>query len=105
MTHAYINYPRGRICIHRDSPCGDVQKGGKEGQRFIRVDIGNFSAEISKFHRSEHRFSSTHESNDMWLLLDLDDLEFELDVVRHVQRLLLSRYSVWRGAEVEVHCD
>ncbi len=104
MLQAYINYPNTHISIHTSASCGFIRPQHKQDQRVITLNPTTFSREIGKFMAQQHRFAPEAAMNDMWLLVDFDDEEFETGVVGYVRRILAQRYSPFGRVAVEKHC-
>ena len=86
------------------STCNEVEKNRKTGQRHIRIDLASTSEVLQMLSTSAVRFASNRELNDLWFSVDLDDHDFEFAIVRYIRNVFGRRYSVFRGAEVAVHC-
>lgn len=100
MITAYINYPNPHIRIHPET-CSHIQQAKKPGQRFIRLELANLSDELAQFAGHRHAFSSTSDLNDMWLQVELNDLELEKAALGFVARRLGERYAPFRNVKVD----
>jgi hypothetical protein len=103
MVHAYINYPNPHIAIHRSSGCGCIQQQHKEGQRVVKLNQATFSSEIQKFIEKHYRFASEQGTNDMWLEVDFDDTDFEVQVIEYLRKILVRHYSPFGRIKAEKH--
>ena len=103
MITCYINYPHSRISIHNDLSCGVIYQGRKLDQRHARIDLNSIGCELARFNK-EYVFGSTSENNDMWIVVDFSDHQFELEVIAYIKRILGKRYKPFRDANLEVHC-
>ena len=104
MLSVYLNYPVSKISAHHDPDCRHIRPTDKPGQRVVRIDLGNLSAELQKFRDKEYPFTSTAGLNDMWLEIDFQDRDFEEAVVRFVQQLLGEHYKRFAEASMTIHC-
>ncbi len=104
MLRAYLNYPNSRMSVHADPACGHIQQAHKAGQRVVRLGPGSIGVELPRFAGGEYQFAAQAAMNDMWLFLDFSDPEFELALVRHIRRLLGTRYKRFRERTIERHC-
>ena len=103
MLDAYLNYPNSRVTAH-GGRCGHIQQARKSGQRCVILSRSTIGTELQRFVDREYTFGAQAATNDMWLTVDFDDLEFEAAVVHHVHRLLGVRYKRFRDCRVEWHC-
>ncbi|MDB5243144.1 MAG: hypothetical protein JWP57_3769 [Spirosoma sp.] len=93
MTKAYINYPVPHIRSYSNTESAQIGKHNKADQRHIRIDIDTLSTELIRFSTGYYRFAAKTSSNDMWLEIDLNDSQFEGDVLRFIQRQIGQRYT------------
>lgn len=103
MLDAYLNYPNSRVTAH-GSKCGHIQQARKAGQRRVLLSRSTIGTELQRFVDREHTFGAQAATNDMWLTVDFNDLEFEAAVVHHIHRLLGARYKRFRDCRLEWHC-
>jgi hypothetical protein len=104
MLRAYVNYPNPKVSIHHDPSCGAIQKNNKPGQRVVRIDAENISAEIRRFTTKGYSFAANPAENDMWLEANFEDADFEAAVIAHVHRLIGKHYAPLAKVGVETHC-
>ena len=104
MINLYINYPNSKFSVHYDPKCSNIHQQHKSDQRNIIIDHSSLSSEVLKFANCEHKFASEKDYNDMWVFIDLDDLDFERAVTDHIWKLLAKHYSPFRGINIEEHC-
>lgn len=100
MIHAYVNYPGARAAMHFDPDCAQIRMHGKQNQRVLELDPG--SSEFPAL--DQVRFASTSDLNDLWLVVDLGDLEREQEVVVAALERLAARYTRLGGVRPETHC-
>ncbi|PRY35971.1 hypothetical protein CLV58_11399 [Spirosoma oryzae] len=93
MQTVYINYPEPHITRYTNVDSRQIRKHGKEEQRYIRITHTTLSEELSKFKRRVYKFGSKKAINDMYIDLDLNDPEFELAVLKHIQQLIGKHYK------------
>lgn len=104
MLWAYFNYPNSKIRIHGQEDCSEIGKMQKVGQRSVQVDRTSISPELQKFSIKTYRFAADPTSNDLWLLVNFGDSDFEAAVVEYIQRLLAADYSRFRTVRIDRHC-
>jgi hypothetical protein len=104
MIRVYINYPNPHVSIHGNPTCGAIQPMWKPGQRFIQIDRGTLSDELTRFANKVYTFAAKREVNDMWPEVEFGDFAFELAVVHYVKNLLGQHYQPLARATVEIHC-
>jgi hypothetical protein len=104
MLKAYINYPNPHISVHGDPTCSEIRKQQKSSQREVRIDVNTISNELEKFVAEDFRFGASAALNDMWLAIDFGDPQFELAVVKYIQREVGKHYKPLAGAKLETHC-
>ena len=100
----YINYPNPKFSIHHDPLCAEVRKRDKSGQRCIRINIETISTELQNFTNKKYTFNSNAESNDMWLDIEFNDIDFEESLLKYIRRLIGKFYTPFREAELANHC-
>jgi hypothetical protein len=105
MINVYINYPNKKFSVHFDPACGSIRSHDKPEQRVVELNHKRATTELLKFANGQHKFASEKEFNDMWVIVDFDDADFERDVVDHVWRLLAKKYSPFRGINIDEHCS
>ncbi len=104
MLRVYINYPNPKFSVHTDHSCAHIQKSAKPNQREVSVDVQTISTELARFREKEYSFGAYPAANDMWLLIDFADQDFEMAVLRYIQRLIGKHYRPLRDATIETHC-
>lgn len=102
MIHAYFNYPNKHIEIHELSGCAAIQQQRKKRQRFVKIKRTTFSREVKKF-EGFYRFAAKREANDMWVQVDFGDIDFEVQVVAHLIKILSRRYRPFNGIKPKIH--
>jgi hypothetical protein len=104
MIHTYINYPDTRMTKHRDSGCPNIQESNKPDQRISRITLESLSSELAKFASKEYTFASDLGHNDIWVEIDLGDIQLETAVADYVLKLVAEHYSPMRGVKPTTHC-
>ena len=104
MLQLYLNYPVGKVSVHRDATCGNIRMMHKINQRQIKITLSSLSSELQSFLDNAHHFGSTSDVNDMWVALDLQSETFELAVVDFIQQALARQYKRFVDSQVIVHC-
>lgn len=93
MTAVYINYPNPHFSVKHGKTAAAGFKHDKPSRRMVTIDRTTFAEAMSPFINGEFRFAAEADLNDVWLEIDFGDHEFELAIVKYVQRLLGSRYK------------
>lgn len=104
MLQVYINYPKPHFSIHGDSSCNFIMNHQKSDQRNIKINIDTFSTEIKKFKTKKYRFAAKSALNDMWMIIDFDDIAFEKSVVILIHHILSEHYSPFKDCPIDNHC-
>jgi len=104
MTIVFVNYPNAYMMVHNDVNCNSIQQHSKKGQRYIRIDMGNISAELQRFSHGHYTFAANPSENDMWLEIDFNDSTFEHAISEHIRFLLGNRYSPFANISLSSHC-
>lgn len=102
--YVYVNYPEPHFEIHVDSPCQEIRKHRKPGQRLVEVRVANLGNVLSDFIAGKYRFASEPSVNDLWLDISLDAPEQEEGLVHVIQALVGRRYRPLADAPVCRHC-
>jgi hypothetical protein len=90
--------------MHSIASCGSIRPQRKAEQRLIQITKDNLSRELQRFKDREYRFASTAEKNDLWMKINLGDIELETAVAKHVHRQLKKYYKPFAQAKMELHC-
>jgi hypothetical protein len=104
MLHVYLNYPNFSANMHHRDDCRSVRPADKPDQRIARINRETLSAELMKFADKDYKFAAFPERNDMWLDIDLEDVEFEEAVAAYILRLVSRHYTPFRGIPLRAHC-
>ena len=104
MINVYVNYPNSSFMIHSNIRCGYIDRDTVNTKRTIKLNLKSFSDEITNFINQEYKFASTSSLNDMWIEIDFGDNEFEMGIVKYVQKLLGKYYSPLRDCAIKEHC-
>ena len=104
MAIAYFNYPNTHITLHRDPNCGYIRMHNSPDSRIFHLRPATLSDELRRFSERQVDFAAAKGINDMCLDLEFADPEFELALVRHIQKILSERYSPFGRVEVQIHC-
>jgi len=97
----YFNYPRSRISIHRSNDCPHIQKQSKTDQRYIHITIDSCVETLRILETTP--FTSTADSNDIWVDISFPTSKQEMSIVYIVQALFGKKYSPFREATIEEH--
>jgi tRNA splicing ligase len=101
---AYINYSEPGITIHRFDICDQAKVGPDEKIRHVLLNHGSLSKELDRFRNNKHRFADEPYMNDMWLIFDLEDPEFEMALLIHIKKLIGLTNSTINTCTIEEHC-
>ena len=104
MIKAYINYPNPRVTIHHNPNCPGARVQANQKQRHVLLNADTLSKELNRFGNNKHKFAAEAGLNDVWLVLDFQDAEFEKAVVAFVTRLVGKHYPALSRGELESHC-
>ncbi|MCJ7795798.1 MAG: hypothetical protein MUQ56_03390, partial [Thermoleophilia bacterium] len=104
MLSAYFNYPHGKISIHFDPSCTQIQKKDKRGQRIILIDNESVGSWLIRLEQGDLKFGSVAMLNDAWIHIDLDDISKEENLVRTIQEKLGKSCKPIARAEIKTHC-
>ncbi len=104
MTYAYLNLPNAQVTIHDNPSCNLIMMMHKEHQRIIEISPANISIELKKFSAGEYPFAANAEKNDMWLIVNFKNLEFENAVIQYIHHLLSMHYKRFANANTTIHC-
>jgi len=104
VLNVYFNYPNSVVSIHSVASCGSIRPQRKAGQRQIQITKDNLSRELQRLKEREYKFASTAEQNDLWMKIDLGDIELETALAKHVHRQLAKHYKPFAKASLELHC-
>jgi hypothetical protein len=104
VLNVYFNYPNSLVSIHSVASCGSIRPQRKAEQRLIQVTKDNLTRELQRLREREYKFASTAEKNDLWLKIDLGDIELETAVAKHFHRQLGKYYKPFAQASMELHC-
>lgn len=74
------------------------------GRRVVKLTIGNLSDELERFGKKYYQFASISGKNDIWLLIDFQDKEFEVAILNHIIKLLGQSYTPFKGITPFTHC-
>lgn len=101
MTKAYFNSPNSRVTIH-GTACGFASKARTAGQR--RVLISRRAIDEGLDDLSRMPFRAEAKFNDVWIVVDLDDPDFEEALIRYIRAMLGKRYKRIRESRLTRHC-
>ncbi len=104
MSYAYLNSPNAQVTIHDNSSCNLIMMMHKEHQRVIKINPATISIELEKFSIGEYLFAANAEKNDMWLIVNFTNLEFEHAVIQYIHHLLSMHYRRFANANTTIHC-
>ena len=104
MIKVYINALAARVTIHNNPNCGAAQIKINEDQRTVLINTDSLSRELRRFRRNEYRFVAEAGMNDLWLILDFQDGEFENALANYLKRLVGERLETAGNWDVRTHC-
>jgi hypothetical protein len=105
MLSVYINYPMGKISMHCDPDCAQIQKRNKPGQRMIFISKETVGLELNKLDRGDLKFSSVAGLNDVWIQINTGALSEDENLARTIQEKLGKFYKPLARAEIKTHCQ
>jgi hypothetical protein len=92
------------MTLHGDSKCTEIRKLHKYGQRDEKINQASFSQALGNLTGRGFRLGAQASVNDVWLIIDFNDADFEGAVAKYILRILSQRYSRLGGASVQRHC-
>jgi hypothetical protein len=101
---AYINYNEPSITTHRFEICEDAKVGPDQKIRHVLLNSDSISKELDRFRNNKHRFADEPSMNDMWLIFDFQDSEFEMALLSYLTKLIGLTYSRMKSCKIQVHC-
>ena len=101
---AYTNRQEARITIHKFDLCEDAKVGPDEKIRHVLLNPGSISKELDRFRNNKHPFSEEPYMNDMWLIFDFQDGEFEVALMKYIMKLIGFSDTTIGNSEMHVHC-
>jgi hypothetical protein len=104
MIKAYFNYLDPAVTVHQNPNCAHAKVGPDQRIRHVLINADSLSKELARFRNNKYRFAEEPGLNDVWLILDFQDPEFETALVRHLKRIVGLLYSPIKSCEVRVHC-
>jgi hypothetical protein len=104
MINVYLNYPNAVATLHQTSDCPRIHQHHSETQRNLIINQITLKKILDLFLNGEFEFHSESGSNDAWLEIDFNDLEFEIAVAKFIVRLLGKKYAPFDRLNIEIHC-
>ncbi len=104
MLSVYFNYPMGRISVHHNPVCNQIQAKEKKDQRVISINSSNVESELKKLSNKELKFAASRDLNDVWIYIDLSEVSLEENLVKIIKEILGHFYNPLARAEIEYHC-
>jgi hypothetical protein len=104
MIKAYVNSTDARVTIHNNPNCASARITVTKDQRTVLINTDSLSREIRRFKNNEYRLTAQAEMNDLWLILDFHDAEFENALASYLKRLVAQGHKTTGDWELEVHC-
>jgi hypothetical protein len=75
-----------------------------ENQRVIHVNLQTISSVLQDFNNQQYFFAAEAGKNDMWLVIDFGNIDFEQAVALYIKKLVGEHYLRIENAEVKIHC-
>ena len=104
MIKAYINFNEPGITVHKYAICEEAKVGPDQKIRHVMLNPGSISKEMDRFMNNKHQFTEEQYMNDMWLVFDFQDPEFESALLSHLQKLIGLSNSTIKSCKIQVHC-
>ena len=104
MIKVYINAVAARMTIHNNPNCDSAQIKINQDQRTVLINTDSLSRELRRFRKNEYRFVAEAGMDDLWLILDFQDAEFENALAGYVRRLVGRRLETAGNWDVQMHC-
>ena len=104
MIKAYINQKEACITIHRNPLCDNANVGPDQKIRHVMLSPDSLSKELDRFRSNKHRFAEEPFVNDMWLIFDFQDPEFEIALLSHLKKLIGLSNNTIKSCKIQEHC-
>ena len=104
MIKAYVNSTDARVTIHNNPNCASARITVNQDQRTVLVNTDSLSRELRRFRNNEYRLLDNAGMNDVWLILDFQDAEFENALAGYLKRLVARGHKTAVDWELQVHC-
>jgi hypothetical protein len=104
MIKAYLNSTDARVTIHNNPNCVIARITVNQDQRTVLLNTDSLSRELRRFRNNEYRLLAEAGMNDIWLILDFQDPEFENALASYLKRIVAQRYKTAGSWELQVHC-
>jgi hypothetical protein len=104
MVTGYINYPNARVTRHSNPNCGNIQSQRKIQQRRILINNTNLQGELQNFRNGFYRFAAVSAYNDMYVLIDLGNINLELQALNNIYQILSQNSKRFRNGTFHICC-
>lgn len=104
MIKAHVSSADARVTIHNNPNCASARITVSQDHRTALLNTDSLSSELRRFRDNEYRFLAKAGMNDMWIILDFQDPEFENALARHLKRLVAKGHKTPGNWELQVHC-
>ncbi len=104
MINVYLNYPNSAATIHQTADCPRISQRHSPNQRNMLLNAETLESGLKKFIHGEVLFRAEAGTNDLWLKIDFNDLEFEIALAKFILRQLGKRYAPFDRLNPEIHC-
>jgi hypothetical protein len=104
MIKAYFDVREPRVVVHRNPNCAHAKVGPDRQIRHLLLNPDSLSRELARFRDNKHRFAEEPGRNDMWIILDFLDTDFEVALAGHLKRILGLSHDPFKSCETQVHC-
>lgn len=104
MINIYLNYPNAAATIHQTTDCPRISQHHSPNERKFKINPNTVQNVMNTFINGEVLFKAEAGSNDAWLEIDFNDLEFEIALAKFILRQLGKRYAPFDRLNPEIHC-
>jgi len=104
MKKAYINAADARVTVHHNPNCSSARIKINQDQRTVLLNTDTLSRELRQFRNNEYRLAPGAGNNDIWVLIDFQDAEFEDALASYLTRLVGQGDKTSKNWELKVHC-
>ena len=104
MIKAYLNATDARVTVHNNPNCDSAHIKMNQDQRTVLLNTDTLSRELRRFRNNEYRFMTKAGMNDIWLILDFQDAEYENALASYLKRLVGQGLRTTANWELQVHC-
>jgi len=104
VIKVYVDAANARVTVHNNPNCAAARIKINQDQRTVLFNTDSLSRELRHLKSNEYRLLAVPHNNDIWLILDFQDAEFENALARHLMRLVGQSLKSAANWELQTHC-